>query len=314
MRHVGTLAAPEGFSALVTVRIGPDGPVAVWSTPEGRDALESHRSVPGGGSFPRTRADATPVALAAYPDGTTPTGVVRTSISVTFPLVQPLPDGAYLLVGSRCEWRPDGPEKNAVIVGADGEVVRRGTLGDGIQDVQTDRDGGIWVSYFDEGVFGNFGWGAPGPPPLGSAGLVLWSGELTKEWEFTDGGSTLISDCYALNVSDDGVLACSYTDFPLIRIRDDVVSVAPTDGIVGPAGILADGDTIAVIDAHARTRRILIGQFGSTFRPTSRARLRIPRAPDPARTRLTCRGASAHYFVDADWYRADLDHAAAPDA
>jgi hypothetical protein len=27
-------------------------------------------------------------------------------------------------------------------------------LGDGIEDVQTDRKGHIWVAYFDEGVFG----------------------------------------------------------------------------------------------------------------------------------------------------------------
>ena len=40
--------------------------------------------------------------------------------------------------------------------------------------MQVDSLGRIWVSYADEGVYGNFGWGQPGPPPVGAAGLVCF--------------------------------------------------------------------------------------------------------------------------------------------
>jgi hypothetical protein len=87
--------------------------------------------------------------------------------------VQHVPDG-LLMVGARCAWRVSGPEQNAVVFDESGKVVRRFTLGDGINDVRTDSKGSIWVSYFDEGVFGNRGWNSPGPEPIGASGLVAF--------------------------------------------------------------------------------------------------------------------------------------------
>ncbi len=88
--------------------------------------------------------------------------------------VQPTPDG-LLAVAGRSHWRPEGPEANAVVYDRDGRELRRFLLGDGINDVRTTPDGTIWVSYFDEGVFGNFGWGHPGPEPIGAPGLRAFS-------------------------------------------------------------------------------------------------------------------------------------------
>jgi hypothetical protein len=84
-----------------------------------------------------------------------------------------MPGGSILLVGARSWWRSDGPDRNAVIYGADGRVLAEETLGDGIEHVLADGTGHIWVGYFDEGVFGNYGWGRPGSPePLGACGLT----------------------------------------------------------------------------------------------------------------------------------------------
>ena len=59
-----------------------------------------------------------------------------------------------------------------MVVDAAGSVVAEGTLGDGINHLLTTPSGAIWVGYFDEGVFGSFGWGGPGPPPIGQPGIV----------------------------------------------------------------------------------------------------------------------------------------------
>ena len=67
----------------------------------------------------------------------------------------------FLLLGARCAYRENGPDQNAWIVSRDGTVLSRFCLGDGIQDCVVKKDGTIITSYFDEGVFGNYGWDEP---------------------------------------------------------------------------------------------------------------------------------------------------------
>lgn len=145
--------------------------------------------------------------------------------------VQPLPDDELLLVCARSRYREkDKYDLNGRVFAEDGTLRREFLLGDGVADVQTTSDGRIWASYFDEGVFGNFGWGATGDgpdwvTPVGKSGLVLWdrSGKRLYESrpsEELDG----IFDCYALNVLSDSETWCYYyCDFPLVRIREQQI-------------------------------------------------------------------------------------------
>jgi len=134
--------------------------------------------------------------------------------------VQVLRDG-ILLAGARCRWRPEGPEKNAVLYGWDGHERARLVLGDGIEDLRAAPDGTIWASYFDEGVFGNYGWGNPGPDPVGASGLVAFdpSGGIRFSFDPGAAGTDSICDAYALNVTGTGeAWVYFYTEFPLVRI------------------------------------------------------------------------------------------------
>ena len=85
----------------------------------------------------------------------------------------------FLLLGARCAYRENGPDQNAWIVSRDGAVLSRFCLGDGIQDCVVKKDGTIITSYFDEGVFGNYGW----DEPLGACGLIAWTSEGTPLWK-----------------------------------------------------------------------------------------------------------------------------------
>lgn len=128
-----------------------------------------------------------------------------------------LPDGEILLVCARCGYYEDGTaDKNACIYDKQGNLVREFVLGDGINEVLVDGQGNIWAGYFDEGIFGNFGWNNP----LGASGLVCWDRLGNKIWEFEPKGELgSISDCYALNLDKhDNVWLCYYTDFPLVCI------------------------------------------------------------------------------------------------
>lgn len=80
-------------------------------------------------------------------------------------------------------------------------------LGDGIGHVLATSTGQVWVGYFDEGIYGNYGWGrTDSEEPVGAYGIVRFSPDLEPDWHYPKytgvGPWDAISDCYALNVDD----------------------------------------------------------------------------------------------------------------
>lgn len=183
-----------------------------------------------------------------------------------FHFVQPFDDGV-LMAGARCRWRPEGAEKNAVAMDWSGNVLGRWTLGDGIQDLRVTPNGTIWASYFDEGVFGNYGWGHPGPPTIGGAGLVAFgpNGERCFEYDAEAAGTDSICDAYAMNVAgDDEVWVYFYTEFPIVRIRDRRYHVWKTDIRGARALAIKDDRALLFGGYHDVTARIVeLGASGS---------------------------------------------------
>jgi len=89
-------------------------------------------------------------------------------------------------------------------------------LGDASEDVQTTADGHIWVSYFDEGVFGS---------GISTAGLVCFDESGTPIFKYSEFAEKhnlpAVDDLYALNVVDSTeTWFCYYSDFPLVRLRN----------------------------------------------------------------------------------------------
>lgn len=280
----GTLTAPPGHGSLVTTGLSVSGPVAIWST------------------------EAAPhVALVAYSgDGRIEATAQIERLEVAHPHLDLLGDGSFLVVGARSEWSESGPELNAIVYDRDGRAVRRGCLGDGIEHVQVAPDGTIWVGYFDEGVFGNLGWGGPGPPPIGSAGIAAWTPDLTKTWEL-DPSEGVVSDCETLNVSGDGVLSTPYTDHPILQITGGAVTTTPTSGISGPSGIVRAGRRVGVIGTYGDPGLVVLGELTpGRFTETGRRHLTGPGGEPMPPGRLHCRGAVAHLFADRAWLTFDL--------
>lgn len=83
-----------------------------------------------------------------------------------------------------------GPELNALTVGLDGRILRRGCPGDGIGHLQVAEDGTIWAGYSDEGVYGNFGRRGPGPTPLGARGMPSLRSYLQRDLEHEWGSAS----------------------------------------------------------------------------------------------------------------------------
>jgi hypothetical protein len=165
----------------------------------------------GGATFATTRVDPPYAAVFIEHDGRDVRRRIELEcVPLAFPTVDTLPDGEVLVVGTRCWRNRDGrAERNACVFDGAGTLRRDFTLGDGINHVQTTSDGSIWVGYFDEGVFGNFGWN----DPIGSSGIVVFDTVGRPTWRFEPrGGISVISDCYALNVDDREAWTCYYTN------------------------------------------------------------------------------------------------------
>lgn len=312
-RHHAALVAPRAGDVRVSASIGPSGEVvALWCAPEDAAELTPTTTSPGGATFPGTRASRpVPARVTVHaPDLAVATRIA--ALAVGHPSVQPLPDSRILVVGGRCRWRPEGPERNAIVYDADGAVLLEATLGDGIEHVRATRRGDVWVGYFDEGTLGNFGWGEPdGEPPVGARGLVRFSAALTPEWHYPSydeaawGG---ILDCYALNVDGDTAWASYYTGFPVVRIDKGTVTGWHNE-VSGATALAVDGTRVALYGGYGPDRhRLTVGVLGADrlevtgeyvlVRPDGR--------PLPPTARVIGRGAELHVLTEDAWLRLDI--------
>ncbi|MEK8226789.1 hypothetical protein NKG05_12940 [Oerskovia sp. M15] len=123
---------------------------------------------PRGGVLPADDGLIVPtnVVVAAYRTREPYLVVPVNGLRLRFPAAQILPDG-ILLVGTRCSRRTGTPELNAEVRDLNGKRLRRGCIGDGITFVRATPSGDVWAGYFDEGIFGNLGWGDVGGRPSG---------------------------------------------------------------------------------------------------------------------------------------------------
>lgn len=158
---------------------------------------------------------------------------------MNFHMIQSIGEN-ILLLGARCKYNGEnGPEMNAVIVDLKGNVINEFCFGDGIEDCIVMRNGDIVTSYFDEGVFGNYGW----YNPIGHCGLIVWTGDGKVKWE----ANREICDCYAINIDEqDNLWYYYYTEFELVK-TDLCKEKAYNPQVKGAAGFLITSDTRNVI-------------------------------------------------------------------
>jgi hypothetical protein len=150
--HIGL----ESSQGLVALGVGSDDTVYTVSSaePDGRRA----RGLGGIGLF-KTRSDRPQrYTVRAWSAGVElpAASIDRERASISY--IQPL-DDSLLLVCPRCRLDPEeGAERNGRVYGRNGVLEKEITFGDGIEQVYVAPDQTIWVSYFDEGVVGSFGW------------------------------------------------------------------------------------------------------------------------------------------------------------
>ncbi len=273
----------------------------------GRDESPGFASFPHSSSVERYSID----VLGLWADGTTTTTTIE-GVPVAHPFVQFMPGGGALIVGARARYDEGEAEQNAWVVSSAGAFVGSFCAGDGIQSVQVTHSGRVWIGYFDEGVFGNFGWGrADSPPPLGRAGLICWSGNGDRLYEFSPPpGFEPIDDSYALSVVGDAAWVCYYSDFPVVRVDGNFETRAWTCGIEGAHTMAVGPDgRIGLIGGYRGLfDRLVVAELGDGgTKRKSTYQLVMPDGADlPADARVVARGRYINVLVGRRWLRFDF--------
>lgn len=286
--------------------VGPLGEaIALWSDPEGMAAIGAH----GQTVEPPPTASWTPVSSTVTLQAAGRGDAVEVGLTTAFPMVQPLPDGQILVVGSRAQWRPEGPDHNATIYGPDGSALVSACVGDGIEHVRTTSSGAVWIGYFDEGVYGNLGWGEPGgPEPIGWPGLIRTSRTLEIAWRYPARELDPFDDCYALTIDGEDVWTLAYASFAITRVRDSQVRSWPTRADGGNA-LVTDGERVALVGGYRGEHdSVVLGRLDQELTELRRTRLSMPDgAPLPVGATRLGQGDELHVFVGPEWFRIGLE-------
>src|SRR6185437_12386517 len=122
VRRHGVIEGRDG-DVLACASVGPAGEVvAVWTTPEGMEAVTSATVSAAGASFPDPGA-ARPVAARITvhtPELAAVTPIA--DLALAHITVQPMPGGRFVVAGARCRWRAGGPDRNAVLYNSGGHA------------------------------------------------------------------------------------------------------------------------------------------------------------------------------------------------
>jgi hypothetical protein len=232
-------------------------------------------------------------------------------VNFTFPLCDVFNDGKIVIVGSRTQWRTKNDyDLNGLIFNpVTGERVEF-LAGDGVAGLGVDDNSRIFISYFDEGVFGNNGWGHPGPSGPGAGGLCCFDETGKLDWQFNsnDGSGEFISDCYAMNISASRAYVYYYTDFSLCEIGPKYERTFWKPNVSGCHSFAINDDLIVFSGQYddPDTRFHLIKRFPNHLSKPSPIDVNLEFGKLTRANRAICRGSYIHHFNDDGWFRASI--------
>lgn len=307
---VETLVLPDSDASIVASSVDANGNALLLTASGDGQAEATAKETRGIGIFPKSRTAFELAFSLVVLSGAGAKVTKLPAMNIAFPYVDKFSDGGCLIVGARSTWRSKYDfDLNGALIERGAKTAKRVCFGDGIEDVGIDDANRIWISYFDEGVFGNFGWSHPGPTGLGAGGVNCFdrSGELLWQHNRED-ATEHVDDCYAMNVSPLGIWFYFYTAFKVARVTEDF-SVEYFDTPVG-------GSHSFVTDGH---RFVFSSQYRepvTTFHATNfykgklvhrrKLSLSLPAGIKEDQIKMKARGDKLHVFTDKHWIVYDL--------
>jgi hypothetical protein len=249
-RRLFEFAPVLGGRRLVTVTAGPGLEPILLSL----DGVPDERLETGHGDFPKNQADA-PNRFRIHYRGDH-WGAVDIATREDHHFVQPLPDGRWLLVRP---WDYGEQDRNAHVYESDGRLVESFHAGDGLADVQTTREGRVWISYFDEGIFGHTHLSGNGLVCLDTYGMPVF-----RFGDLADPVVETMADCYALNVcSGKEVWLYYYTDFRLVQLVEGRIAGHWRTPVAGSHAFAVRGGRVLLGGSYDRKQSVFLATIGA---------------------------------------------------
>lgn len=300
----------------IDFQIGPDGElvlllatseVAMRASPRTEDGTQA------------ARVDRPYPATALRYDGREVVETPLRDIVVGSPCLQPLPGGAWVVVGASAARGAGGPREkpkaylpNAQVFDSAGHCTGMLALGHAPTRVQTTRDGAIWVGYSDVGVFSDDG--------VADVGLARFDVHGRRTWTPPRGRFDVL-EIYALNLASDGVWAIVCDGggrLGVVQVRPDDSVATWTVEQIGGWGVLSDDRRLGIVGGYDRPGNVVtLFEFGRSRssgdpvlgRPV-RARLREPDGRRlPRREFVFARERTLHHIRSADgtWLQVSMN-------
>jgi hypothetical protein len=283
VRRHAVITGRDG-DVLVCASVGPGGELAaVWAAGADLDAVTSRTVSPGGASFPDPGA-ARPVTarITAHAPGLVAVTPIA-DLALAHITVQPMPGGRFLVAGARCQWRPGGPDRNAVLYDTDEHALSEHVLGDGLRHVLADSTGQVWAGYVDEGIYGNYGWGPTDTPePVGAYGIVRFSPPWNRPGTSpattkSARGRRSATVPPSTSTTLPRTWACYDPDYPVVRIREGTVTGWHND-ITCVRALAVTGSRAALFGGYSpdHHRLAITGLTVDHARPADEYRIVLP--------------------------------------
>ena len=283
---------PEEAGNLLSVSVTEDGAC---------HCLTAAGSPAGQGRLCYWRSDSTATRTLTMPDG------------LRCPVVAPFDDGRVLVANAISPWAAgQEPEKNATIFDAEDNPIRSFHAGSSIADIQIDPENRIWVSFLDEGIYGNHGWANPGPDGLGAGGLVCLDEHGQLLWAHnTPSSERFIDDCYALNVTRSGAFFFYYDAFDLGHVTADFAPAYYRTPLSGCSAVATDGAHFVFSRQYDEdpAQCSVLTLRGSRLGRKRKATLVLPegKVAERGKTWLKARGKWMHAFHEGAWIAYHMD-------
>lgn len=224
------------------------------------------------------------------------------NVDLSSQFVDVLPDGRVLLASARCR---SVNHMNGLIYDPKSKKTVCFCAGDGIQNMFADNLGRIWISFFDEGIFGETKISASGAVCLNDQGDILWR---YKESQ----GFSSISDCYAMNVCETEAYIYFYTDFPLCKISQKF-ALEYWETTLSGCHTIAIGENSALFSGEYDdpvSRFYFVQKTNQKLGTAKSVTIVLPDGSPIDEGKILARGPMLHFFNKTGWFRGDIEQIA----
>lgn len=228
-----------------------------------------------------------------------------------FPYFDRLADGSWLVADNLAEHG----KPNAALFSSDGALSRQLFLGEAIEQLQADPDGGFWIGYGDHGIFSSI-------HGVEHGGVVRFDSSGKAAWSLNDSNAALrhasCDHSYALNISGGARWAYTFSNFLLTRLDAERGPYSLRPKVTFADAFAIDGDLIMLTGGywgrgrgHGYDRLVLLDKPGrwTPRRPRVVWIATVHRAINPKGHLWTARGDTLHCVRGKTWHRLSIGEA-----